>query len=111
MTSPADRPEKTGTGKPGPPHLYETREGTVVRLHVQPRASRTALSGLHGAALKLRVQAPPVEGAANEACRKFLARILGVPASNVRLASGAHSREKAFLLQGVPLEKARRLLG
>jgi len=59
---------------------------------VQPRASRSEIIGQHGAALKVRLQAPPVDGAANEALVRLLADSLGVPQRSVRVVAGATSR-------------------
>ena len=63
-------------------------------IHVQPRASRNQVMGLHGDALKVRIQAPPVEGAANKMCVEVLARALGVPKSVVEIVSGHSARQK-----------------
>jgi uncharacterized protein (TIGR00251 family) len=71
-----------------------------VRVHVQPRASRSEIVGLHGAALKVRVQAPPVEGAANEALAALLADSLGLPRRAVRVVAGATSRSKTVEIEG-----------
>ncbi len=79
--------------------VRETKEGTVLTVHVQPKASRTACAGLHGEALKIRVAAPPVEGAANEAVLRYLARIVDVPFSNLRIESGAGARLKRILIR------------
>jgi uncharacterized protein (TIGR00251 family) len=71
-----------------------------VRVHVQPRASRSEIVGLHGAALKVRVQAPPVDGAANEALATLLADSLGLPRRAVRVVGGATSRSKTVEIEG-----------
>ena len=71
-----------------------------VRVHVQPRASHDEIVGLHGAALKVRLQAPPVEGAANEALASLLADRLGVPRRAVRVVAGATSRSKTVQIEG-----------
>lgn len=82
--------------------LFDARDGSVViRVHVQPRAGRTAVVGRHGDALKLRVAAPPADGRANEAARALLAETFGVAASAVTLTSGATSRVKRFRVDGV----------
>jgi uncharacterized protein (TIGR00251 family) len=78
---------------------------------VQPRASVTGLAGLHGGALKVRVAAPPVGGAANEALVRFLAEQLGVARSAVRVESGSAGRAKVIAVEGIDLETARRRLG
>ena len=78
---------------------------------MQPRASRTEMAGRHGDALKVRLAAPPVDGAANEALVRFLADQLGVPRSAVRLESGAGGRAKVIAVEGIGLEDAARRLG
>ena len=88
-----------------------TADGIRLRVRVQPRASRTELAGRHGDALKVRLTAPPVEGAANEALLRFLAERLGVSRSAVRLASGAAARAKVVTVEGVSAEAARTRLG
>lgn len=79
-------------------------------MHVQPRASRTGLAGRHGGALKVRLAAPPVDGAANEALVRFLAELLGVPRSAVRLERGATGRSKLVAVDGLTPEMAFRRL-
>ena len=84
--------------------------GTRVAIHVQPRAARSETAGLHGDALKVRLAAPPVDGAANEALVRFLAETLGVSRGAVTLVAGAASRRKVVQVAGLaPLEVARRL--
>ncbi len=77
--------------------------GSAVRfsVRVQPRASRTEIAGLHGTALKVRVHAPPVDGAANDAVIELLAKRLRIPRSNVRVISGATARSKLVEAIGV----------
>lgn len=79
-------------------------------VHAQPGASRTRIAGLHGNRLKIAVQAPPIEGAANEALTEFLAEALGLPRRSVLLKSGATGRQKTFLLAGLTMAGARRKL-
>lgn len=71
------------------------------RVHVQPRASRTEIVGRHGAALKVRLHAPPVDGAANDELISFLAKALGVSRRAVRIVSGQSSRGKTVEVEGV----------
>ena len=66
----------------------------VLWLHVQPGAKKTEPAGLHGGALKLRLQARPVEGAANLALLEFFAEAFAVPRRQVELIAGAQSRQK-----------------
>jgi len=68
---------------------------------VQPRASKTELAGIHGDALKIRLSAPPVDGAANDALVEFLAETFAVPRRNVRLVSGESSRSKIVEIEGI----------
>jgi len=79
-------------------------------LRVQPRASRSEVAGRHGEALKVRLAAPPVDGAANEALVRFLAEALRVPRAAVSLVSGPASRSKVVQVASLaPDEVARRL--
>jgi len=66
----------------------------VLDCHVQPRASRTEVAGVHGERLKLRVAAPPVDDAANKALIAFLAKAFKVPKGHIELLSGASGRDK-----------------
>lgn len=82
----------------------------VLRLHVQPGAGRTAVAGLHGEALKIRLAAPPVDGRANDALVAFLAKRLGIAKARVELVAGAASREKRVRISGVSRAEALNLL-
>ena len=73
----------------------------VLSLHIQPGAKKTEVAGLHGAALKIRLAAPPVDGKANDCLIAFLAETLGVPKSRVELVSGATSRAKRIRVCGI----------
>lgn len=76
------------------------RQGEVITLtlHVQPGAKRSELAGLHGEALKIRLAAPPVEGRANEALLKFIAKLFDVPLRQVELKQGGQSRHKVVAI-------------
>jgi uncharacterized protein (TIGR00251 family) len=69
---------------------------------VQPRASRTEVAGKHGDLIKIRLAAPPVDGAANEELVRFVAEKLGVAKSAVRLVAGHNGRRKTLEVTGVP---------
>jgi len=73
--------------------------GLTVKVFVQPRSSKNAVIGLHGDALKLKLTAPPVEGAANKMCGQYLARCLGVPKSTVEVVAGLSNRTKRVRIQ------------
>jgi uncharacterized protein (TIGR00251 family) len=78
---------------------------------VQPRASRDEIAGLAGGAIRVRLTAPPVEGAANEALLRFLAARLCVPRSALTLVSGHTGRAKVVAVGGVSAEEVGRRLG
>lgn len=65
-----------------------------------PRASRNSVLGVHDGKLKVAITAPPVDGKANEALCKYLAKLLGVPRSSVSIERGHTSREKWVALAG-----------
>jgi len=83
----------------------------TLRVRVQPRAAKDALGGEREGALVVRLRAPPVEGAANEALARFLGRTLGVAPSAVRVVSGASGRNKVVSVAGLDAATARERLG
>lgn len=91
--------------------LREVAGGVTLAVRAQPGAKKTAIVGVYGegdtAQLKIAVQAPPVEGRANEALVAFLAETFGIPKRSVEIVSGELSRSKVFLLTGVSLQDAR----
>lgn len=82
------------------------RNGEILTLtlHIQPGAKHTEVAGLHGEALKIRLAAPPVEGRANEALLKFIAKGFGVPLRQVELKQGGQSRHKVVAITGSKVE-------
>lgn len=94
------------------PRLEVSRTSTGVRfaVHVQPRASRTELVGVHGGALRVRLQAVPVDGRANEALVEYLASRLGVPRRAVQVAIGQASRRKVVDVEGIAVPDVQQLL-
>lgn len=78
-----------------------SRTGVTVALHVQPGAKRSRVMGEHGERLKVALQAPPVDGKANQALIKYFATVAGVPKSTVELVAGETSREKRLEIRGV----------
>ena len=89
--------------------VEERAGGVRFAVRVQPRASRSGVEGVHGEALKVRLTAPPVDGAANEALLALLADALAVRPRAVRIVSGAASRTKLIEVDGVAAERVRRL--
>ncbi len=86
--------------------------GDSVRFQVkaQPRASRDELVGEWNGMLKLRLSAPPVQGKANAACCRFLARCLKVPVQSVKILAGERTSIKLVEISGVTPEQVRALL-
>ena len=80
--------------------------GVSFLVRVIPRASRSAIAGERDEALLVRVQAPPVEGAANEELIETLARALEVPRRCVTIASGARGRLKRVEVSGIDAASA-----
>ncbi len=93
-----------------PPFLNPTPEGMQLMLRVQPGARKTEWAGLYDRQLKLMVQSPPVEGAANQACIAFLAHYFEVRRSEVMLIKGGKSRSKVFLVKGLTPGKCLSLI-
>jgi uncharacterized protein len=100
-----------GPTTPNPSPISPTPTGIQLRLRVQPRASRSELAGIHGDAFRVRVSAPPVDGAANEAVIRLLADLLSVPGSTVQVVAGMTSRSKVVRVEGIGVEQAVQRLG
>ena len=93
-----------------PPCITADGTGTRIAVHVVPRASKTEICGLQGYALKVRLQAPPVDGKANAALCAFFASQLGLSKRSVTLGAGSTSRRKTLLVPDLsPSEVAQRL--
>lgn len=90
---------------------FNRKENAVTfKVRVQPRASRTEVAGEHAGAVKLRIASPPVDGKANEECRRFLARLVGVSASAVEIVTGDSSKDKVIRIHNVSTERVREAL-
>ncbi len=94
--------------------LRAATSGVTLAVRAQPGAKKTAIIGIYGegaaAQLKIAVQAPPLEGRANEALIAFLAQTFALPRSAVKLISGELSRSKVFLLEGTTPARATAVL-
>jgi hypothetical protein len=87
-------------GSSATPAWARWRDGALMlSLHVQPGARRTALAGEHGGRLKISLQAPPVDGKANEALLRHLAEVLGLRRAQLELVAGAGSRDKTVAVR------------
>lgn len=90
--------------------IRETAKGVLLPVRAVPRASKNEIQGVHGDALKIRLQAPPVEGKANQALIRFLSETLDISRSQISVASGETGRNKAVLITGITkAELVRRL--
>jgi len=90
--------------------IQETPEGVIFKATIQPRGSRNEIVGLRGDALKIRLTAPPVGGAANKMCIEFLAKSLKVRKSDVEIIRGQRSRTKQVLVRSASRKKVESLL-
>jgi uncharacterized protein (TIGR00251 family) len=85
--------------------VTENCESISFPVKVHPRAKSNSITGEIGGALRLALTAPPVDGAANQACVEFFARSLKVPRSSVTIASGERNRRKVVRVHGLTAEQ------
>ena len=93
-----------------PPRGKEAAPSATLSVRIQPRASKNEIIRREGGGLKIRLTAPPVDGAANEALVRFLSGELGVARSRVEIVSGHTSRDKIIRIDGLSSEDVERLL-
>jgi uncharacterized protein (TIGR00251 family) len=91
--------------------VRDTAHGAQFALKVQPRASRTAIAGLIGDAVKLAITAPPVDGKANQAVIEFLSDLFRVPKSSIVIVSGETGRNKLIAVRSLTAEQVLKALG
>lgn len=89
--------------------VRRTASGVRFTVRVQPRASTAGVAGAYGDALRVRVTAPPVGGAANDMLVRTLAEAFGVPPRAVTILSGARARTKVVEVAGVTEADVRRI--
>jgi len=86
---------------------YSIRNGQLMfRVRVVPRASRSEIAGEHDGSLRVRIAAPPVDGAANEELIRVMAKAFKVSRNAVRIVSGHNGRMKQVSIEGVTLEES-----
>jgi uncharacterized protein (TIGR00251 family) len=90
--------------------VQEANGRVRLSVRVQPRASQSAIVGIHGDALKIRLSAPPVDGAANAALIEFLADIFAVSRRSIRILAGESSRSKVVEIDGITERVVRDLV-
>jgi hypothetical protein len=88
----------------------ENKDGVCFQVQVVPRASRSEVVGAHNLALRVRLAAPPVAGAANEELIKLLSRALGLLKSDIQIQSGHGSKRKLVTVRGLSYQALAKLL-
>jgi uncharacterized protein (TIGR00251 family) len=83
----------------------------TVSVRVVPRSSKEGVAGLEGGVVRIRLNAPPVEGKANDALLRFIAKAVGVPRSRITLVTGERGRSKIVRVAGVTREALMAALG
>jgi len=81
--------------------IKSNKAGIQFAAAIQPRASRNQITGIHNHSLKIKLTSPPVDGAANQACIKFLAKAFGVSPSRLSIVKGETSRNKTIQVEGM----------
>lgn len=81
------------------PFVQKSADGIRIRIVVQPKSSKNMVAGVHGDALKIKITSPPVDGAANKACIRYLAKLFKTSKSSLSIVSGQTSRNKTVLYQ------------
>lgn len=92
------------------PFVVRSKDGAVIHIFVQPRATSDSVQGIHGESLKLKVKAPPADDRANGAVENLLAGLLELPRSEVAVVGGHSSRRKRIAVTGVSPEQVSKRL-
>jgi len=79
--------------------INKNSKGIVFKVFVQPKSSKNMISGLYGDAVKIKLTSPPVDGAANKMCIKYLSDIMKIPKSKIEILSGHTSRTKHIIIK------------
>ena len=91
-------------------YLEERGGGVVIKVLVQPRASRNEIVGIQGECLKIRIAAPPVEHRANEQLRDYLSLLIGVGKQKIELIGGYKGRNKKIMVTGCTVKEVKEKL-
>lgn len=91
--------------------VSDCQDGIRINVRVTPRASKNAVMGRRGNILAIKLTSPPVEGRANRDLVKYLAKLLGVSSSSVRIVKGETSRNKILYVVGLDSSTALTKLG
>ena len=90
--------------------VAEKNGWVTFKVRAQPRASKTEIAGEYAGAVKLRIAAPPVDGKANQECRRFFAELFDVPIRQVEIVTGDSSRDKLIRIHHLTANQALSLL-
>lgn len=90
--------------------LREEADGVSFEVRVQPRSSKTEISGIQDGILRVRLTSPPVDGAANRQCIELFSRKMKIPKRAIRIASGAKARRKRLKILGLGVEEMKNIL-
>ena len=90
--------------------LRREADGVSFEVRVQPRSSRTEISGIRDGALGVRLTAPPADGAANRQCIDLLSRKMKIPKRAIRIASGAGACRKRLKISGLGINEVQNIL-
>jgi uncharacterized protein (TIGR00251 family) len=90
--------------------IRSTASGVELDVRVIPRAKITVIDGERDGALLIRLAAPPVDGAANDALIRYLAALCGLPRRAVRIVSGERGRRKRVAIDGISVDSMRELI-
>jgi len=82
------------------PWISGTKEGSKIKIRVQPRSSRSTIGAIHDDRLKVYVTPPPLDEMANKECVRLLAKTLRIPKSDIKITTGKTGRNKTILIFG-----------
>lgn len=98
-----------------PNWITTVADGVIIKLRLQPNAAHSKISGEYGdgdgTRLKIRIAAPPVDGAANKELVRFFKKLMNIPSFRIHIIRGETSRSKDILLEGVSLSEVLAKLG
>ncbi|MEK9629367.1 MAG: DUF167 domain-containing protein [Nitrospinota bacterium] len=86
------------------------KDGIRFSAIIQPRSSKNEVAGIYNGALKIRLTSPPVDGAANKSCMRFISNWLGVSLSTIRIVQGLNSKNKIIEVEGLTEEQFHEIL-
>jgi uncharacterized protein (TIGR00251 family) len=90
--------------------FQQTEKGVIISLYILPNAPKSQVIGEHNGALKIKIQAPPVDGKANEEIVRFLSKKLEISKSKIEILKGDKSKLKKVLIEGLSLEQIKSML-